>query len=294
MSRGSLRQSRLLLARRRTHGAKCHPSHRCDLPDNLRRRGCRPEFMEHSDVKVEVDATLSSTQVSPQEISITLRPEVSFIVAVKQLERYPVDLYYLVDVSASMQENLDHLKTVGIALSRRMAQHTSDLWLGFGSFVDKPVSPYISVHPSKIDNPCSDYQIHCRPAHGFHHVLSMTGNISEFTRVMKRQRISGNVDTPEGGLDAMLQAAVCQVNTTLSDPSDTESGICAGTLGSTLTQHCVLLLESRSSNDTTARVWQTQSMQLTKGLHGGFESQQVSRENSRQVFNRLGGGHVQK
>ncbi|MEQ2277812.1 hypothetical protein XENORESO_008085 [Xenotaenia resolanae] len=112
--------------------------------------------MEHSDVKVEVDATLSSTQVSPQEISITLRPgsEVSFIVAVKQLERYPVDLYYLVDVSASMQENLDHLKTVGIALSRRMVQHTSDLWLGFGSFVDKPVSPYISVHPSKIDNPC--------------------------------------------------------------------------------------------------------------------------------------------
>ncbi|MED6286415.1 hypothetical protein CHARACLAT_005721 [Characodon lateralis] len=192
------------------HGAE--QSRRCDLPENLRRRGCRPDFMEHSDVKVEVDATLSSTQVSPQEISITLRPgsEVSFIVAVKQLERYPVDLYYLVDVSASMQENLDHLKTVGIALSHRMAQHTSDLWLGFGSFVDKPVSPYISVHPSKIDNPCSDYQIHCRPAHGFHHVLSMTGNISEFTRVMKRQRISGNVDTPEGGLDAMLQAAVCQ------------------------------------------------------------------------------------
>lgn len=35
--------------------------------------------------------------------------EASFIVSVKQLERYPVDLYYLVDVSASMQENLDHV-----------------------------------------------------------------------------------------------------------------------------------------------------------------------------------------
>lgn len=57
----------------------------------------------------------------------------------------------------------------------------------------------------------SDYEIRCRPAHGFHHVLSMTGNMSEFTRVMKRQHISGNMDTPEGGLDAMLQAAVCQV-----------------------------------------------------------------------------------
>lgn len=37
--------------------------------------------------------------------------------------------------------------------------------------------------------------------------------MSEFTRVIKRQRISGNMDTPEGGLDAMLQAAVCQVGT---------------------------------------------------------------------------------
>ncbi|XP_068189916.1 integrin beta-8 [Antennarius striatus] len=188
------------------------PSQRCDLPLNLLSRGCEAEFMEQSEVKVEVNATISSTQVSPRDISITLRPgsEASIMVAVKQLERYPVDLYYLVDVSASMQENLDHLKTVGVALSLRMTEHSSDLWLGFGSFVDKPVSPYINVHPSKISNPCSDYEIRCRPAHGFHHVLTMTGNMSEFTRVIKRQRISGNMDTPEGGLDAMLQAAVCQ------------------------------------------------------------------------------------
>ncbi|KAM9383686.1 integrin beta-8 [Pholidichthys leucotaenia] len=187
-------------------------SQRCDLPANLLSRGCGPEFLEQSEVKVEVDATVSSTQVAPQDITITLREgsEASFIVSVKQLERYPVDLYYLVDVSASMQENLDHLKTVGVALSLRMTEHSSDLWLGFGSFVDKPVSPYINVHPTKLNNPCSDYEIRCRPAHGFHHVLSMTGNMSEFTRVIKRQRISGNMDTPEGGLDAMLQAAVCQ------------------------------------------------------------------------------------
>ncbi|XP_071368600.1 integrin beta-8 [Centroberyx affinis] len=185
---------------------------RCDLPLNLLRRGCRLEFIEQPEVKVEVNATISSTQVSPRDISITLRPgsEASFIVAVNQLERYPVDLYYLVDVSASMQENLDQLKTVGVALSHRMTEHSSDLRLGFGSFVDKPVSPYINVHPSKINNPCSDYEIRCRPAHGFHHVLNVTGNITEFTRVIKRQRISGNMDTPEGGLDAMLQAAVCQ------------------------------------------------------------------------------------
>ncbi|XP_008330251.1 integrin beta-8 [Cynoglossus semilaevis] len=188
------------------------PGHRCDLPVNLLRRGCTSKYMEQPEVKVEDNETPSSTQVSPQDISITLRPgaEASVTVAVKQLERYPVDLYYLVDVSASMQEHLDQLKTAGIALSLRMLEHSTDFWMGFGSFVDKPVSPFINVHPSKISNPCSDFEVSCRPAHGFHHVLSMTGNMSEFTRVIKNQRISGNMDTPEGGLDAMLQTAVCE------------------------------------------------------------------------------------
>uniref|UniRef100_H3DQE2 Integrin beta n=1 Tax=Tetraodon nigroviridis TaxID=99883 RepID=H3DQE2_TETNG len=204
---------------------------RCDLPENLLARGCEVEVMERWETRVEVNTTVSGTQVSPRDISVTLRPgsEASIVVEVKQLHRYPVDLYYLVDVSASMQENLDHLKTVGVALTLRMTEHTSDLWLGFGSFVDKPVSPYINVHPSKISNPCSsDYEIRCRPAHGFHHVLSMTGNMSEFTRVIKRQRISGNMDTPEGGLDAMLQAAVCQVGTQHTNAlMPDSSGACA-------------------------------------------------------------------
>uniref|UniRef100_A0A3P8XDH8 Integrin beta n=1 Tax=Esox lucius TaxID=8010 RepID=A0A3P8XDH8_ESOLU len=185
---------------------------RCGLAGTLAMRGCGPEFIEHPEVTVEVNAATGRTQVSPAEVTVTVRPgsEARVTVAVRQLERYPVDLYYLVDVSASMQENLDQLKTVGVALSHRMGEYSSDLRLGFGSFVDKPVSPYINVHPSKINNPCSDYEVKCRPAHGFHHVLSMTANMSEFTRVIKRQRISGNMDTPEGGLDAMLQATVCQ------------------------------------------------------------------------------------
>ena len=42
-------------------------------------------------------------------VSVCEGSEASFIVAVQQHERYPVDLYYLVDVSASMQENLDQV-----------------------------------------------------------------------------------------------------------------------------------------------------------------------------------------
>ncbi|XP_051948732.1 integrin beta-8-like isoform X1 [Xyrauchen texanus] len=189
-----------------------HVSQRCGSVSDLRVRGCELDFIENPNVKVEVNATISSSQVAPREITIHLRPgsEASFVIEVQQLEWYPVDLYYLVDVSASMRDNLDRLKTVGLALSHQMKDHSRDFRVGFGSFVDKPVSPYIDVHPSKLLNPCSDYDVLCRPVHGFIHVLPITKNMTEFTRVIQEQRISVNLDTPEGGFDAMLQATVCK------------------------------------------------------------------------------------
>ncbi|EGW04269.1 Integrin beta-8 [Cricetulus griseus] len=40
--------------------------------------------------------------------------------------------------------------------------------------------------------------------------LGQSENITEFEKAVHRQKISGNIDTPEGGFDAMLQAAVCE------------------------------------------------------------------------------------
>lgn len=60
-------------------------------------------------------------------------------------------------------------------------------------------------------SPHSDYNLDCMPPHGYIHVLSLTENITEFEKAVHRQKISGNIDTPEGGFDAMLQAAVCEV-----------------------------------------------------------------------------------
>lgn len=73
---------------------------------------------------------------------------------VRPLEKYPVDLYYLVDVSASMHNNIEKLNSVGFALSKKMENISLDFRLGFGSYVDKTVSPYISIHPGRIHNQC--------------------------------------------------------------------------------------------------------------------------------------------
>ncbi|KAJ7322390.1 hypothetical protein JRQ81_018677, partial [Phrynocephalus forsythii] len=136
--------------------------------------------------------------------------EANFMLKVRPLEKYPVDLYYLVDVSASMHKNIEKLNSVGYDLSQKMKNISLDLHLGFGSYVDKTVSPYISIHPGRIHNQCSDYDLDCMPPHGYIHVLSLTDKIAEFRSAINKQKISGNIDTPEGGFDAMLQAAVCQ------------------------------------------------------------------------------------
>ncbi|NXD14943.1 ITB8 protein, partial [Nothocercus nigrocapillus] len=188
---------------------------RCDTVSNLMKRGCQSDFVENPTVHVTIPSDHeTNTQVMPGKVSVQLRPgsEANFILKVRPLEKYPVDLYYLVDVSASMHNNIEKLNSVGFALSKKMENISLDFRLGFGSYVDKTVSPYISIHPGRIHNQCSDYNLDCMPPHGYIHVLSLTDNIAEFRNAVNKQKISGNIDTPEGGFDAMLQAAVCQLH----------------------------------------------------------------------------------
>ncbi|KAM3823013.1 integrin beta-8 isoform 1-T1 [Vipera latastei] len=185
---------------------------RCDIVLHLIQRGCKPDFIESPNIDVTMPSNEANIQVIPGEASVQLRPgsEASFMLKVRPLEKYPVDLYYLVDVSASMHRHIERLNSVGFELSEKMENISLDLQLGFGSYVDKTVSPYISIHPKRIHNQCSDYELDCMPPHGFIHVLPLTDKISEFRNVINKQKISGNIDTPEGGFDAMLQAVVCQ------------------------------------------------------------------------------------
>lgn len=45
----------------------------------------------------------------------------------------------------------------------------------------------------------------------FKNVISLTDDVTEFRRKLQQERISGNLDAPEGGFDAILQTAVCTV-----------------------------------------------------------------------------------
>uniref|UniRef100_A0A7N8YHA5 Integrin beta n=1 Tax=Mastacembelus armatus TaxID=205130 RepID=A0A7N8YHA5_9TELE len=197
---------------------------RCDFSQNLQKRGCEVRFIEYptSSISILQNMPLSSkgsvsahvVQIMPQKVSLSLRPgdQTWFGLQVRQVEDYPVDLYYLMDLSLSMKDDLDTIRNLGTKLAQEMGKLTSNFRLGFGSFVDKNMSPFSYTAPKYQENPCSGYKLfpNCVPTFGFRHILSLTDKVDRFNEEVQKQMVSRNRDAPEGGFDAILQAAVCK------------------------------------------------------------------------------------
>ncbi|KOC68093.1 Integrin beta-PS [Habropoda laboriosa] len=143
-------------------------------------------------------------QVQPQKIQLRLRRG-------NQAEDYQVDLYYLMDLSASMESYRDHLSELGVQLAEAMRKLTSNFRLGFGSFVDKVVLPMTNTQLEKLISPCvlKKSGKPCASPYGYKNQMPLTENITLFKTRVQEAPVSGNLDSPEGGLDAMMQAMVC-------------------------------------------------------------------------------------
>ncbi|KAL1021869.1 hypothetical protein UPYG_G00019090 [Umbra pygmaea] len=195
-------------------------SERCDTPEVLLKRGCPQKQVEFPVTSSEVrqdqplgkkSGKANSTHISPQKVSLKLRPgsEVTFQIRVQQTEDYPVDIYYLMDLSASMLDDLKKIKDFGTKLSEEMAKLTSKFRLGLGLFVEKPVLPFIKITPAELKNPCSNEDYICLPTFGYKNILPLTTNMDQFNNIIANQQVSANNDVPECGFDAIMQAAVC-------------------------------------------------------------------------------------
>ncbi|XP_067825207.1 integrin beta-3-like [Heptranchias perlo] len=200
-------------------------SSRCDLKENLIQKGCKENSTEfpQSSFQILQNLPLSEkgsssksdqiVQLSPQKVAINLRrgESSSFNIQVRQVEDYPVDIYYLMDLSFSMKDDLENIQQLGTRVAAEMAKQTSNLQLGFGAFVDKPVSPYIYMATEEeIKNPCAKIDSVCSPVFGFKNALKLTNEVNKFNEEVNKQTVSRNRDTPEGGMDAILQASVCK------------------------------------------------------------------------------------
>ncbi|CAN0008225.1 unnamed protein product [Lampetra planeri] len=186
---------------------------RCDLLENLQAKRCGQITMVRTSSEVMKSLSTSDmmssryAQVSPQSMNIKMRPgdSLKFDMQVIEPLKTPVDLYFLMDDSNSMNDDLDNLKKLGKQLAGVVQELSEDFHIGFGKFVDKVVAPQTDMRPEKLKQPWEDSD----PPFSFKNVIPLTSDVQHFQDKLQGERISGNRDAPEGGFDAMLQVAVC-------------------------------------------------------------------------------------
>jgi hypothetical protein len=188
-------------------GSRCLP-----ITDNATK--CNSGF-ENPTIETEYLESVdfdSSHQIKPQRVSLKIRPgqSATFDLKIKPAPNFPLDLYFLMDFSYSMKNDLNKMKSLALDISEVLNQITENFTLGFGSFVDKPTDPFVNLDLRYRQNPCNGFDHFCSHPFGFHHHISLTNDTFAFQSGVARQRISINLDNPEGGSDGMLQVAVCK------------------------------------------------------------------------------------
>ncbi|KAK4294312.1 hypothetical protein Pmani_019783 [Petrolisthes manimaculis] len=180
---------------------------------------CDLDHLENptNDVHVILNKTLTAPtdrrtdeeiiQLAPQKIKLKLRKGIpqNIIVKYRLASGYPMDLYFLMDLTRSMNATKGTVARLGHELAILLESLTPQYRLGFGSFIDKVLMPYIDTSPGKIQNPCED----CAPPYAFRNDLPLTDNATLFIESVQRTKVSYSPDTAEGGLDGMMQAIVC-------------------------------------------------------------------------------------
>ncbi|XP_035709741.1 integrin beta-PS isoform X2 [Folsomia candida] len=187
---------------------------RCDRLENHKKRKdgfCGSnQFLEIPQTTQFIDKRLPVHQdqkvhISPQEgrAQLAVGLPVTFEIDYLEDADKQLDLYYILDLSHTMKDDKDTVASESHRLANELKHKlTKSVRLGFGSFVDKPVMPFASY--SQIN----ERQDFVKP-YGFRNHLSLTEDITAFQRAVTASKISANTDMAEGGLDAIMQAIVC-------------------------------------------------------------------------------------
>nr|XP_040583896.1 LOW QUALITY PROTEIN: integrin beta-PS-like [Lepeophtheirus salmonis] len=162
------------------------------------------DILDENDPKVA-----NQQQIYPKKVSMNLIPGQEEIIdfVVTQFKEYPVDLYFLVDLSWSMRGARDNIAIQGENIVRGIRKITKDLKVGFGSFIEKNVPPFTSVI-SQFNCPMGT--TNCSNPYSFYHQMNLQKlSPNTFRERIQSAPLGGNVDEPEASFDALVQAMTC-------------------------------------------------------------------------------------
>ncbi|XP_045475897.1 integrin beta-nu-like [Harmonia axyridis] len=214
-----------------------HPNfkgRRCGKFDDL--KDCLPEYIETnspSSLTILKDEEFRNfeifeknenyIQLKPQKMKLNLRKgePVNFTFSYKPAENYPLEVYYLMDLTFSMKNDLETLINLGGELGYSLKSISEHFKIAFGSYVDKLRMPFSFTNPDNIENPCNHTpEGHCAKSYLLKHIQNFTNNVELFAReVRKKSNTSANLDDLEGGMEALMQVLLCGRRVGWSDVS---------------------------------------------------------------------------
>lgn len=198
---------------------------RCMTEDDLLANNCRPTHIQYNTVKViqlignrklndfSTDQRIEDVvQIQPQHAKLKLRrgQTTSIKMKYRPARNYPLDVYYLMDLTWSMRDDKHTLVNVANDLANTLHSFSINYKLGYGSFADKPAMPFIMTEKKDLDNPCALEHGQCEPTYSYRHRLRLTNDVQKFITKVNSSDITANLDNLEGGLDALMQVVVCQ------------------------------------------------------------------------------------
>jgi len=135
-----------------------------------------------------------------QKVVLSSRPSVTNKIEFVAKRRVnPIDIYFMIDLTKSMETVKNKLATIVTNIKNEIVKTTSDYRFGFGGFNEKPIPPFDSFHPG---NNARKFD--------FVHIQSMTENTNQIIDKIKTTGLfEGNKDSPEGGLDGLMQLLLC-------------------------------------------------------------------------------------
>lgn len=139
----------------------------CDSPEALLEASCPADkiFNPKSSPPIQSGRTL---QLNPSEYQMSLRTQTvqNVSIQVTPQQDFPLDLYILMDVSNTMTAFLELAQDAAGDILSAVKNLTSDSRLGFGTFVEKRVRPFIDPNQHDADT--------------FQNVQPLTTNLTQF------------------------------------------------------------------------------------------------------------------
>ncbi|CAH0603376.1 unnamed protein product [Chrysodeixis includens] len=138
-------------------------------------------------------------QIKPQRYKLKLRAgkRQNFTFSFQPAQDYPVDIYFLLDASKTMESVQNATATQSEKIYLAMKNMTSNVHLGLGTFIDKKVLPFAEYRTFNT-------------TYSFRHHLKLSDDFMSFKNMVSDLPLGENRDVQEGGLDALAQVMACQ------------------------------------------------------------------------------------